>query len=121
MLAPAAGTRISVRISSSARAVVRSPLKKSSALIVRLPFGPSATRSALRAIAAAGQAAADGAHVPHHRVADMTRDLREERTLALEERRALDGVVSGHRADDERAAFFLDSAEAGDLPDVDEV
>ena len=51
---PPAGMRTSVRISSAPSAVVRRPLKKSSALIVRLPFGPSATISAPSAIMAAG-------------------------------------------------------------------
>src|SRR3990172_8281890 len=48
------GIRISTRISSGWRAVVRRPLKKSSTLIVRLPLGPSATSSAPSAMTAAG-------------------------------------------------------------------
>ncbi len=60
---PAAGTgmRTSVRTSSGARAVVRRSLKKSSALMVRAPFGPVARSSAPRASTTAGQSAAGSA------------------------------------------------------------
>src|SRR5262245_10128752 len=68
-----------------------------------------------------GQAAADGAHVPHHGIADVPRDLRKEWALALEQRRGLDGVMRGQRADDERAALFLHARQRRHLADVDEV
>src|SRR5438132_9147839 len=68
-----------------------------------------------------GEAAADRAHVAHHRIADMAGDLGHERGLALEHGRGLDGVVRGEGSDDEGPAFLLHAGQRRDLADVDHV
>ena len=58
---PPVGMRISVSTSSGPSAVVKRSLKKSSTLIVRAPFGPTAFTSAPSASRTAGQSAAGSA------------------------------------------------------------
>ena len=55
------GSRISVRISSGARAVLYGPWKNPAAGMVRVPPGPAATSSASSARATAGSSAAGSA------------------------------------------------------------
>ena len=104
--APAvAGTRISVRTSSGASAVSRKPVKKSSAAgISRSPPGPRATkrrpqrqqrRRQVGRRVAVGDRAADRAPVAHLRVADLARDVGQQRHLLAAVRRRWPGRGGG--------------------------
>jgi hypothetical protein len=65
--------------------------------------------------------AADGALVPHLRIADDRGRLRHHRTLRLQHLRHLDLVMRRHGPDGDHGAVFLDARETGHLAQVDEV
>ena len=106
-------------ISPSSSAVVNRPLKKSSALISRLlvtMVAPSASsgRGIVGCRIVVGDRAADGAAVPHMRVADAAGHIAQARNRRAHDRRVRHLVVRGHGTDDERVALLVDAAQLGD-------
>ena len=66
-----------------------------------------------------GEAAADGAAVPHLHVADVGRGFRQQRAFFPQQRRAGDLLMRRHGADGEMTTFVADDVQRLNAPDVD--
>jgi hypothetical protein len=81
--------------------------------------GQQRSRQVRRRVAV-GDRPADGAAVPHLRIADLCRDLGQQRHPLAQHAGALQVVVAGQRADPHRVAVLLDVRQVADAPDVDQ-